>query len=279
MAAASYDFATRDALPFSTGSQPVLFVFSAGNGGEGTDLGTQGAADTIMSPGTAKNVITVGALEQFRDITNIVTTITPGTGTNAPTTNQVAYWQTQTDSGNQVAWYSSRGNVGIGQEGSYGRFKPDVVAPGTFVVSTRSSQWDTNAYYNPTNALTTTYTFQVVATNGLVYYNVAVPPTAVAVNISIYPNNLSPNPFPTNLLIYAKQSKFPTTNSYDILTMKDGLAIPPDSGGPSRESRPSQAMAFPLPSATVRIFRSIMTWWCRCIRRTMLATSIRYWRG
>ena len=36
-------------------------------------------------------------------------------------------------------------------EGNFGRFKPDVVAPGVFVISDRSPSWDTNAYYNPTN--------------------------------------------------------------------------------------------------------------------------------
>lgn len=37
--------------------------------------------------------------------------------------------------------YSSRGNVGIGIEGPNGRYKPDVVAPGSFIISTRSLQW------------------------------------------------------------------------------------------------------------------------------------------
>jgi subtilisin family serine protease len=64
LAASSYDAATRDAMPYTTGSQPVLFVFAAGNSGGGSDDGTGGSADTILSPGTAKNVITVGALEQ-----------------------------------------------------------------------------------------------------------------------------------------------------------------------------------------------------------------------
>ena len=45
------------------------------------------------------------------------------------------------DSGNQVAAFSSRGNVGIGIEGPFGRFKPDLVAPGTFIISTRSADW------------------------------------------------------------------------------------------------------------------------------------------
>src|ERR1035437_2117937 len=131
LAAASYDAATRDALPFTTGSQPVLFVFAAGNNGGGNDDGAGGSADTIMSPGTAKNVITVGALEQLRNITNIVTIINNGQ------TNQSAYWQKQTDSGSQVAFYSSRGNVGVGTDGSFGRFKPDETSVPTDRKSTR----------------------------------------------------------------------------------------------------------------------------------------------
>ena len=162
--------ATR--VPGNTGSQPVLFVFAAGNNGGGDDDGTGGSGDTILSPGTAKNVITVGALEQLRNITNIVTTITPD-GTNGTTTNQWPIgWRGRIPS-DQVAYYSSRGNVGIGTEGSFGRFKPDVVSPGTLVVSTSSQfndQWDTNAYYNPTNDRQSVYLDQVVTTNGLLYY-------------------------------------------------------------------------------------------------------------
>jgi subtilisin-like proprotein convertase family protein len=132
--AANYDAATRDALPFVSGAQPVLFVFAAGDGG--------GNADTIESPGTAKDVITVGALQEFRYITNQVT--------NADGTISQP-WLSETINSNSVWNASADGNVGIGTEGTYGRFKPDVVAPGTFVVSCRSEQWDTNAYYHPTN--------------------------------------------------------------------------------------------------------------------------------
>ena len=46
LAAASYDAATRDALPRFTNSQPVLFVFSAGNGGQlNRDNGTGGGGN------------------------------------------------------------------------------------------------------------------------------------------------------------------------------------------------------------------------------------------
>jgi hypothetical protein len=140
--ASSFDQATRDALPDSTGPQPLLFVFSAGNEGGGDDDGLSGGAGSVTSPGTAKNVITVGATELERNITNIV--VDADSFTNAP-------WEGMTSSQNEVAWFSSRGNSGIGIEGDFGRFKPDVVAPGTFVVSTRSQQWNQDAYYAPPN--------------------------------------------------------------------------------------------------------------------------------
>ena len=138
LAAARYDAAVRDARPGVTGSQPLLFVFGAGNAGHGANDGSGGDPDSIQSPATAKNVITVGAVEQPRQIADAVCE------TNRP-------WRGLTDTNNEVAAFSSRGNVGVGVEGAFGRFKPDVVAPGTFVVSARSTQWAPSARYNPTN--------------------------------------------------------------------------------------------------------------------------------
>ena len=144
LAAASYDAAVRDALPEITGSQPVLFVFSAGNSGNGDDSGSDGNADTILSPATAKNVITVGAIEQPRNITNL--------GHRLPWQSQSTGFMGADDRhGFADRWLPSRGNVGIVTEGTYGRFKPDVVAPGTFVVSIRPNSGTKYAYYNPTN--------------------------------------------------------------------------------------------------------------------------------
>ncbi len=149
LAAARYDAAVRDALPGVPGSQPLLFVFGAGNAGHGADDGTGGDPDSVQSPATAKNVITVGAIDQPRDITNEVWQCANVNGTNVCQTNQP--WLGLTDTNNAVAAFSSRGNVGVGLEGDFGRFKPDVVAPGTFVVSARSTQWDQIAGYTPTN--------------------------------------------------------------------------------------------------------------------------------
>ncbi len=146
LGAASFDAAVRDALPGVTGAQPVLFVFAAGNEGHGADDGSGGRPDSIQSPATAKNVITVGAVEQPRWVTNQTWECDNDCTTNRP-------WLSLTDSSNQVASFSSRGNVGVGTEADYGRFKPDVVAPGTFVLSTRSGQWNAAAYYAQARAL------------------------------------------------------------------------------------------------------------------------------
>ncbi len=226
LSAASYDAAVRDALPEVTGSQPVLFVFAAGNDGAGNNGGGGGNPDSISSPGTAKNVITVGALEQLRNITNTYTPL--------GSTNQVAAWLPGTDSSSQVAWYSARGNVGIGTEGTYGRYKPDVVAPGTFVVSTRSSQWDQMAYYNPTNYYNNYALDQTVDTNGLNYYSFSdfgfvVKPNAVSVSLQI----LFSSPVVTNMPFYVSLNNFPdpaTPSTYDFVTQKNGVTIPADGG-------------------------------------------------
>lgn len=151
--AASFDAATRDAVPEMTGSQGVLYVFSAGNDGGGTDAGFGGTPPSINSPATAKNVLTVGAIESARYVSN---SIYRPDAFCIYGTNQEFF--VHTDSSNQVWAGSARGNVGIGFEGEYGRFKPDVVAPGTFIISTRSTQWDEATYYSNTNIFRTRMT-------------------------------------------------------------------------------------------------------------------------
>jgi subtilisin-like proprotein convertase family protein len=133
-----------------------------------------------------------------------------------------------TDSSSQVARYSSRGNVGIGVEGKYGRFKPDLVAPGSFVVSTRSQQWDTNAYYNPTSHIFGLREYIVVPTNSLWRDSIFVPANTVQFNISVFPNTNSPVPFP-DIPIYVRQSALPTNPPplYDYVGT-NSVSLPPD---------------------------------------------------
>ena len=222
LAAASYDAATRDALPRVTGSQPVLFVFSAGNIGNGDDTADPGGgnADTIMSPGTAKNVITVGAIQQLRNITNQVTEA-DGT-TNAP-------WAAMTSTPDRIASFSSRGNVGIGTEGTTGRNKPDVVAPGVFVVSTRSEQWDIATYFfqNPTNHDVQVFDNVIAQPDSLFASSFPfLPNGTIQATIQVLPNTNSPVPFP-NLPIFVGLESSP---GFDFVTTNNAVSIPPDGG-------------------------------------------------
>jgi len=225
IAASSYDAAVRDALPGVTGSQPLLLVFSAGNAGFGNSSGLSGLPDSIESPATAKNVITVGAIEQPRNITNEVVRTNFSSSGITVETNQV--FLNDTDSDDQVAQFSSRGNVGIGQEGLTGRFKPDVVAPGTFLVSTRpvGQNWNTAAYYSPTNNTINNFFDQVVQPGALNNFSIFVPDNAVQLRIEISPNPDSPVPFP-DLPIYVKQGDFPNTS--DTPLGNNSVSLPPD---------------------------------------------------
>ncbi|HSU56418.1 MAG TPA: S8 family serine peptidase, partial [Candidatus Dormibacteraeota bacterium] len=211
LAAASYDAAVRDALPQNTNSQPLIFVFPAGNTGGGADDGTGGSGDGIESPGTAKNVITVGSVEEHRNITNETAICRPvDTGTNISTictTNKP--WQLMTDSDYQIASFSGRGNVSPGTEGTFGRFKPDVVSPGTFVISTKSQQWDQKAYFNPTNYHFDFIPDNTVETNSLEPFALFVPYNAVQVIIQVFAD--------VDLPIFVRRDDFPTTNTFDFV--------------------------------------------------------------
>ncbi|HEY9509184.1 MAG TPA: S8 family serine peptidase, partial [Verrucomicrobiae bacterium] len=212
IASASFDAAVRDSLSTETGSQPVMYVFAAGNEGAGNEAGLGGRSQSVLSPGTAKNVITVGALEQFRNLTNEVTL---HNGSPAP------YWQAGTDSGDEIASFSSRGNVGIGVEGDFGRFKPDVVAPGVFVVSTRSLDWDEAAYYNPTSTVTHTDIAQIVQTNSMKRSSIFIPDNAVQVIIQVDDTI----PHVDEMPIYVRENGFPTAGDFVAFNQ---VEIPPD---------------------------------------------------
>ena len=84
---------------------------------------------SIQSPATAKNTITVGASENKRPEFNYMTY-----GKRWPKHYPVSpFWSSpMANNPYQVAAFSSRGPT------QDGRSKPDVVAPGTYILSTRS---------------------------------------------------------------------------------------------------------------------------------------------
>ena len=104
-----FDALARDAQAGVPGNQEMTFIFSAGNGGPN--------ANTTLTPGNAKNVISVGAAESYR-----------------PSVDKDAcnFYATQADNAQDVVYFSSRGPT------SDGRVKPDLVAPGTRITGAAS---------------------------------------------------------------------------------------------------------------------------------------------
>ena len=101
-------------------------------GNDGTDQDGDGKINpmSVTSPATAKNCITVGACENERTAFNTNTY-----GGWWPSDYPVAPYRNDPMANNadQVAAFSSRGPT------RDGRIKPEVVAPGTFILSTRST--------------------------------------------------------------------------------------------------------------------------------------------
>jgi hypothetical protein len=134
-----YTKSSQDVDRFMFEHRDFLALFSAGNAGiDGNGDGLIDA-DSIGSPGTAKNCLTVGASENDRPAGS-----SPKPGLDRQW-NQIPKWVTLTsaaghvsDKPNGMAAFSSRGPT------DDGRIKPDVVAPGTNVLSMRSS-----VYNNP----------------------------------------------------------------------------------------------------------------------------------
>ncbi len=124
--AAEYDALVRDAnLDPSDGDHSLLPVFSTGN------LGPQ--AYSVGWPATAKNVLSVGGTEGYR----------PGVSDGCGATSILS------DNVNHILSFSSRGPT------ADGRLKPDIVAPGSHIISLASNAPDytaagvCNRYYPP----------------------------------------------------------------------------------------------------------------------------------
>jgi subtilisin-like proprotein convertase family protein len=100
-----YDSLVRDAQSGTAGNQEMVEVFAAGNEGDS-------GYGSVTPPGTAKNVISVGASENVRPIGGSDGCAVPDSGA---------------DDAHDIIDFSSRGPT------NDGRLKPDVVAPGTHV--------------------------------------------------------------------------------------------------------------------------------------------------
>jgi len=127
----AYDSQCEQLDRFVWGHKDFCILFAAGN--DGTDKDGDGKINpmSVTSPGTAKNCITVGACENRRPGFNAEKygDWWPDDYPSAPFKND-----SMADDPDQVVAFSSRGPT------QDGRFKPDIIAPGTFILSTRSTQ-------------------------------------------------------------------------------------------------------------------------------------------
>ena len=124
----SYNQNSAELDEFVWNHRDCVICFSAGN--EGTDRNNNGQVDgmSITPPGTAKNCITVGATENNRPtFTATYRAAWPGDFAAEPiASDRLA------DQPDGMVAFSSRGPT------RDQRVKPDVVAPGTFILSARS---------------------------------------------------------------------------------------------------------------------------------------------
>jgi subtilisin family serine protease len=127
-----YNMASEDVDYYVWNNKDYLILFSAGN--EGVDDNNDGVIDlySVTPPATAKNCIAVGATEGYRlDFTDHWGDYLWGDDTRYLT--EPIRSDRISDNPSGMAAFSSRGPC------LDGRIKPDVVAPGTYILSTRSS--------------------------------------------------------------------------------------------------------------------------------------------
>jgi hypothetical protein len=122
-----------------------LLVFAAGNKGVDNSSPRDGVIDpdSISQPATAKNIVTVGASENNRPPTTLNTCLS-GLPRNMCWSSYVASappisGDFVSDNPNGMAAFSSRGPT------TDGRIKPEIVAPGTNIISAASQ--DPSAFY------------------------------------------------------------------------------------------------------------------------------------
>ncbi|MFX0194486.1 MAG: S8 family serine peptidase [Candidatus Hodarchaeota archaeon] len=126
----AYDGDARAVDSFVWEHKDMIVLFAASNEGEDRDGDGKVNPTSIPPPGTAKNCITVGASENLRE--SITATYRDGWPGDFPADPIASDYLA--DDINDVAAFSSRGPC-LDE-----RFKPDVIAPGTFVLSTKSSR-------------------------------------------------------------------------------------------------------------------------------------------
>lgn len=128
----AYDAYSSSVDEFMFNNPDMLILFAAGN--SGVDMNKDGRIDSgsISSPGTAKNALTVGASENVTTTGGIQVPISRLRSGQDSWGAEPIYSSLISDNANGIAMFSSRGPT------TDGRVKPEIVAPGTNILSNRS---------------------------------------------------------------------------------------------------------------------------------------------
>lgn len=128
----AYDSMAQQVDEFMWAHPDMLVLFAAGNSGE--DMNKDGRIDenSIGSPATAKNTLSVGASENLNSVGGIQRMAKELNGGATKWGVEPIASSKLSDNANGVAIFSSRGPT------TDGRTKPEIVAPGTNILSARS---------------------------------------------------------------------------------------------------------------------------------------------
>lgn len=127
-----YDAMAQQVDQFMWDHPDFLVLFAAGNSGVDRDKDGRIDANSIGSPGTSKNTLTVGASENLLAVGGIQKPVSELNGAKENWSAEPIWSSKLSDNENGIAMFSSRGPT------KDGRLKPEIVAPGTNILSDRS---------------------------------------------------------------------------------------------------------------------------------------------
>lgn len=143
----AYDAMAQKVDEFMWANPDMLVLFAAGN--SGVDKDSNGVIDpgSVSSPGTSKNTLTVGAAKNVEAKGGIQRKVSElrGAKDNWPAEPISSSKLSETSAG--IAMFSSRGPA------KDGRLKPEIVAPGTNILSNKSQVKDASPLWGEYNSL------------------------------------------------------------------------------------------------------------------------------
>lgn len=140
-----YDSFANQVDEFTWKNSELLVLFAAGNSGADADKDGRIDGNSISSPGTSKNALTVGASENVTTSGGIQVPISKLRSGKDNWGVEPIFSSYLSDNRDGIAMFSSRGPT------ADGRIKPDIVAPGTNILSARSHHKDASALWGAYN--------------------------------------------------------------------------------------------------------------------------------